>query len=228
MSPVGTVTDLYHANDAAIVYFNKNGVNTPYIFVAAYNPHGTNYVVKLGFNSSGSYWEVARYPLPDNNRLVGITLLSGGGTTPATFLIKGGDKFYEATISDDKPTDSLLWDSMPEMKFALAANGTSGSGQGIHYEPSNGKLYFACSGTSGDTYTNRVYIYHNALNLNTDEGENGVGFDESLIIRNLSQTYFEIEGIAFRPNTTDDKLWFLTFEGDSKNGGVYTDMHIAK
>ena len=223
-----SVGKLYHANDAAIVYFDKNGVSLPYIFVAAYNADGKNYVVKLGFNDVGEYWEEARYPLPDLKQLVGITLLSGGGSSPARFLIRIGLYFYEATITSDKPTGSLLWNELPRKKFDVTGdNAPQGGWQGIHYERSNGKLYFACSGTGvgvEENFVNTVYIYDNADNLTAT----GVGYNSNREIRNSAGTYFEIEGVGFRDGVSDDRLWFLTFEGDHKNGGIYTDLLITK
>lgn len=223
-----SVGKLYHANDAAIVHFDKNGVSLPYIFVAAYNADGKNYVVKLGFNNAGEYWEEARYPLPGNTQLVGITLLSGGGSSPARFLIRIGLSFYEATIASDKPTGSLLWSELPREKFDVTGdNAPQGAWQGIHYERSNGKLYFACSGTGGgdeENFVNTVYIYDSADSLTTTK----VGYSSTKIIRNSGRTYFEIEGVGFRDGVSDDRLWFLTFEGDHKNGGIYTDLLITK
>ena len=102
-----------------------------------------------------------------------------------------------------------------------------GAWQGIHYERSNGKLYFACSGTGvGDekNSVNTVYIYDNADYLTAT----GVGYNSDREIRNSVGTYFEIEGVGFRGSISDDRLWFLTFEGDSRNGGIYTDLRITK
>ena len=39
---------------------------------------------------------------------------------------------------------------------------------------------------------------------------------------------FELEGIGFRPNQSDGRLWFLTFEGDSNPGKFYTDSQSMR
>ena len=231
MTPLGTVGNLWHANDAAIVRFNENGNSVPYIFVVAFSNSETNYIVKLGFNSSGQYWESARYRIPSSIRIAGITLISGGGTSPAIFLLKSGNVFYEATISNNKADESYVWDTMPSVKFTLGDNDVvQNTAQGIHYEESNDKLYLAYSGIKDangeENYNkNKVYLYSNVKNASGVLSKSG---SYEINREGASVLYYELECIGFRQNSSDNKLWFITFEGESRNGGVYADFEITR
>ena len=214
------VKDLYHANDAALVTFTENGVSKQYLFVAAYSDKLTNYIVKLRLNSDASYYEAARYKLA--KPIVGITLLSGGGTASATFLLKSGNSFYSATIASSKKTGTDVWSSDPTPKFSLTDAGTpNGTGQGIHYEPSSDKLYLAFSGIGGVQRNNRVYVYSNIRN----RSGNITTAPSSWNINKYSTTTptFELEGIGFRPNQSDKRIWFHVFEGFKTNGHICSD-----
>ena len=214
------VKNLYHANDAALVTFTENGVSKQYLFVAAYSDHETNYIVKLGLNSDGSYYEAARYKL--EIPIVGITLLSGGGTASATFLVKSGNSFYTATIASSKKTGTDVWSSDPTPKFSLTGNAKpEGTGQGIHYEPSSDKLYLAFSGIDGVQRNNRVYVYSNIRN----RSGNITTAPSYWNINKYSTTTptFELEGIGFRPNQSDKRIWFHVFEGFKSNGHICSD-----
>ena len=231
MTQTGDVGYLWHANDATIVRFTENGVSVPYIFVVAFSSSKTNYLVKLGFNSAGQYWEEARYTVPSSIRIAGIALISGGGVNPAVFVLKSGNKFYEATISNDKVSGSYVWDVAPSTKFTLGGDKVpDDTAQGIHYETSTDKLYLAYSGIkdddgNADNSKNEVYMYSNVKNAS-----GSLEYSASWNIKKdaASVLYYELEGIGFRPNSTDERLWFLTFEGDSRNGGIYTDLQSIR
>lgn len=214
------VGKLYHANDAALVTFTENGVNKQYLFVVAYSKTETNYIVKLGINSDASYYEAARYKL--SKPIVGITLLSGGGTASATFLLKSGNSFYSATIAASKKTETDVWQSNPTLKFSLTGYGIpKGNGQGIHYEPSTDKLYLAFSGIDGIQRNNCVYVFSNIRN----RSGNITTAPSSWKINKFSTSTptFELEGIGFRSNQSDKRIWFHVFEGFNKNGHICSD-----
>lgn len=213
---------LWHANDAAIVKFTENGKSKPYIFVAALSSLQTNYIVKLGFDESGNYWECARYPLNGNIKASGITLISGGGLQDALFLIRNRDDFYEASISANKTNGSNIWSSTPSEKFMLEDLGAPNYvPQGIHYEISSDKLYLAYSGVDGVSRNNKVYMYANIKSA----GKKINSYEDSWSINKYStqNPTFEIEGIGFKADSADSRLWFLTFEGDHICGKIYTD-----
>ena len=85
MQPIGTIGNLWHANDAAIVNFSDG----KYIFVAAFSTKQINYIVKLKIDdTNNTYQETARYTLPERKmRVSAITVLESNGTTYAKFLI---------------------------------------------------------------------------------------------------------------------------------------------
>lgn len=214
------VGELYHANDAALVTFTENGVNKQYLFVAAYSAKKTNYIVKLGLNSDGSYYEAARYNLIIP--IVGITLLSGGGTASATFLVKSGNSFYKAIIVPSKDDGTDVWLSNPPAQFSLIGSGApKGTGQGIHYEPSTDKLYLAFSGIDGVQRNNRVYVYSNIRNRSGSITT--IPSSWNINKYSTSTPTFELEGIGFRPNQSDKRIWFHAFEGFNKNGHICSD-----
>lgn len=220
MTPTNSIGNLYHANDAAIVSFVENNTSKQYIFVVAYSATETNYIVKLGINSNGSYFEAARYRL--SIQVVGITLLSGGGSSPATFLLKSGNSFYTATISPNQKSGTNVWSSIPTAKFTLTNKAKPDDvAQGIHYEPSTDKLYLAVSGIDGVARNNRVYIYSGIRN----HSGNITNYSSYYNINKYSTNSptFELEGIGFRPNQSDSRLWFLVFEGYKKNGHICSD-----
>lgn len=224
MLPSGVLGNLWHANDATMVCFNENGVNKPYIFVVAFSATEPNAIVKIGFNSSGDYWESARYEL--NKRISGITLLSGGGNNPAVFLLRSGNEFYVATIANDKKTGSAVWDYTPTAKFTInnIDNKLDGTPQGIHYETNLDRLYIVQSGTGG-VDKNKIYMYTNVMNAS---GSKEYASEWHINKTAANTCTFEIEGVGFRPSSNDSRLWFLTFEGDSKNGGIYIDTQNMK
>ncbi len=214
---------LLHANDAAIVYFTENGESVPYLFVAALG--APSYIVKLGFTESGEYKEVGRYSVNRGQiRVAGITTISERGANPAVFLINYGSSYYRVSISDsldsvanvtaehvfDIPIDTV-YDSKEKVEKELVS-------QGIHYEPSTDRLYLAFSSPIS-AKVGMVYAYKNI--------KNAVGTPASAgsmsIVRNYGDRSFELEALAFRPNSTDKRLWFSTFEGDFVAAGIYTD-----
>lgn len=213
---------LLHANDAAIAYFTENGKNVPYLFVAALDSGATSYIVKLGFNESGEYWEAARYTVNQESiPIAGITLLSGGGVSPAFFIINFDKQFTLIRIAADTATGTIL--NGVDL-FKISAPYVDGNkdlsyvNQGIHYDPETDRLYLAFSNPQ-NSKMNQIDAYKNV--------DNAVGNPTSAgsmtIIRNYGNRSFEVEALAFRPNSTDKRLWFSTFEGDFVAAGIYTD-----
>lgn len=157
-------------------------------------------------------------------RVAGITTFSGGGANPAVFLINYGSSYYRVRISNsldsvaditaehafDIPIDTV-YDSEEKEEKELVS-------QGIHYEPSTDRLYLAFSSPIS-AKVGMVYAYKNI--------KNAVGTPASAgsmsIVRNYGDRSFELEALAFRPNSTDKRLWFSTFEGDFVAAGIYTD-----
>lgn len=216
---------LLHANDAAIVYFTENGESVPYLFVAALDSGARSYIVKLGISESGEYREVARYPFSDRKiHTGGITFFSGGGSKPAVFLFNFCENFYKVSIANDLSTGmSLVAEkafkiSVPSIKDPEDNQYKDLVSQGIHYEPSTDRLYLAFSSPIS-AKVGMVYAYKNI--------KNAVGTPASAgsmsIVRNYGDRSFELEALAFRPNSTDKRLWFSTFEGDFVAAGIYTD-----
>lgn len=214
---------LLHANDAAIVYFTENGESVPYLFVAALG--APSYIVKLGFTESGEYQEVGRYSFSKQEvRTGGITYYSGGGSDPAVLLINYGNLFYKVRISNNLQNGSVLVAeeafeiSVPRIKDPEDNQYKDLVSQGIHYEPSTDRLYLAFSSPIS-AKVGMVYAYKNI--------KNAVGTPASAgsmsIVRNYGDRSFELEALAFRPNSTDKRLWFSTFEGDFVAAGIYTD-----
>lgn len=213
---------LLHANDAAIAYFTENGKNVPYLFVAALDSGAISYIVKLGFNESGEYWEAARYTVNQESiPIAGITLLSGGGVSPAFFIINFDKQFTLIRIAADTATGTIL--NGVDL-FKISAPYVDGNkdlsyvNQGIHYDPETDRLYLAFSNPQ-NSKMNQIDAYKNV--------DNAVGNPTSAgsmtIIRNYGNRSFEVEALAFRPNSTDKRLWFSTFEGDFVAAGIYTD-----
>lgn len=217
------VKDLYHANDAALVTFSKNGVSQQYLFVVAYSPSKTNYLVKLAINPDGSYSEEARYTLNYGIKVVGITLIHNYNQSTAVFLLKSGRYFYTATIMDSQKNKTDVWMSTPSPTITLVGNGLPDfTAQGIHYEAATDKLYLSFSFIYSIDRYNRVYMYSNIHNfIGEKEVYNSLWDINKFSTQN--DTKFEIEGIAFRPNQTDKRLWFQVYEGRSQNGHICTD-----
>ena len=237
MTPVGTVGPLWHANDAAVVSFTENSVSTPYLFIAAYASNQINYIVKLGMNAAGQYWEEARYAMPGDFQFISITLLSGGGTAPAEFLIKNGKNFYTATVANDTPNGQTL---IPSQKFLWQKENSEEktdafynlyAAQGIQYESTTDTLYLAFYRKDGIKNQNKILSFSNIRWACSNNY-----FDETIAPSNEwditkgtnTSVTFEVEGIGFRPGTSDNRLWFLTYEGSSSNGGIYTDSQSIR
>ncbi len=204
------VGNLGHANDAALVTFNSG----QYLFVAAYSDHFDDYIVKLKVKSNDTYEEIARYPLP-NIGIGTITLLSGGGSSPAVFLLKGGNKFYTATISSTKIDSDPVWDTTPSPKFVLSNKEVLDiTPQGTHYEPSTDKLYLAVSGVSGNYIKNRVYMFSGIRNASGTIYNYSAywNIDGYFAGEEKNATTFELEGIGFRPNQSDKRMWFSALD----------------
>lgn len=213
---------LLHANDAAIAYFTENGKNVPYLFVAALDSGAISYIVKLGFNESGEYWEAARYTVnQDSIAIAGITLLSGGGVNPAFFIINFNKQFTLIRIAVDTATGTIL--NGVDL-FKISAPYVDGNkdlsyvNQGIHYDSETDRLYLAFSNPQ-NSKMNQIDAYKN---VNHAVG-NPTSAGSMTIIRNYGNRSFEVEALAFRPNSTDKRLWFSTFEGDFVAAGIYTD-----
>ena len=221
------VGNLNHANDAALVSFNVNGVRKQYLFVITLSGGSANYIVKLEINSNGSYSEVARYVLPSTIGIGGITLLSGGGSSAAVFLLKSGNSFYTASIAANKPNGTNVWASTPSPKFSLVGDAIPEyTSQGIHYEIATDNLYLAYSGIDNIHRNNNVYMYRGILNKSGNVSNyNNVWSINKYSTQNPT---FELEGIGFRPNQSDGRLWFFTFEGDSNPGKFYTDSQSMR
>lgn len=225
MIPDESVGELYHASDAEIVEITENGENVPYIFVAGYNlnykensnnPNEKNYIVKLRFdNETKSYWEVARYTV--NIAFTTITCISNGSKVSPTFLIRNGYDFYYITVPSNASQEQTL---TANYRYTIANNEKTGiSLQGTHYDKTSDILYVAFS--SG--YDSYIIAYTDIINA---RGE----IDESFYfeIKSEGGKYFEVEGIGFRPNSTDNRLWFSAFEGSICNSGIYVDERQIK
>lgn len=211
MTPQNAIGNLYHANDAALVTFNENGVNQQYLFVAAWSNSKTNYIVKLAVNSNGTYSLAKRYSL-EKKQIVGITLLSGGGNSPATFLLKSGNEFFTATVP--KNNDDT-WIASPSSKFKIINREVNTiTNQGIHYEPSTDKLYLAASGTGGDHIKNKVYMFSGIRNASGTIYNYSAhwNIDGYFAGEEDNATTFELEGIGFRPNQSDKRAWFSALD----------------
>lgn len=213
MTPQNAIGNLYHANDAALVTFNENGVNQQYLFVAAWSSKKKNYIVKLGIDSNGNYWKAAQYKL-DNTQIVGITLLSGGGSSPATFLLKGGNSFYKVIISSNKENEKSVWDDNSSLKFVLTGNAEpKNTAQGIHYDQSTDKLYLAVSGTDGKLNYNKVLIYSGIRNASGNISNTPGAIEINRYdLNDKNSKDFEVEGVAFKPNSSDKQMWFWALD----------------
>ncbi|GEM_PF-3764875 len=223
---------LYHANDACIVSFNEGNSVVPYIFVIAYNPdlNSTDYIVKLGFNGNGQYWEEARYKINNNEKFAGISLLSGGGSEPAILLLKQGANYFCATIAADKADDTYVWDIFPtNYNFTTVQfDSPKEVPQAIHYEKNNQKLYaaFHIESTYGSNehwvYQNHIHEYDNVF---IETGT--VQIANVYNINFIQPEYSEIEGIGFIPNSNNNCLLFSTFEG-SRDAGIYRANNVTR
>ncbi len=218
------VKNLWHANDAAIVEFTENGVSVPYLFVAAYSKSKPNYIVKLAFDSSAGYKEVARYPFSNNDfQFVGLTKISGGKTEPAVFLLKNANQFYTVTISNSLANGEKL---TPVLKFSI--DFVSGyASQGTHYDYNTDTLYIAFSSGS-NLNENLIHSYTGIRNASGTLSSIGTWEISKGINTKIT---FEVEGIGFSSDSTDSPLWFLTYEKDEtniQNGGIYTDSEATK
>ena len=218
MEPDASVGELYHANDAEIVEFTVNGETTPYIFVAGYIEEDDNYIIKLGFNENKQYWEVARYKIEDR-AITTIACISGGGTEPAVFLLKSGYSFYTVTIPADLQDESTL---KPSEKFTISkSNIINAPSQGSYYDLQSKTLYVSFYSESNK---NRIHAYKNI----TSETVGVISPTDWCEIENKSIPTFEIEGISFRRNSTDNRLWFSASEGGGQNGGIYVEYQPIK
>lgn len=218
MTPTNTIGNLYHANDAALVTFDDNGVKKQYIFVAAWSPKATNYIVKLRIDSNGNYSESARYNL-GKIQVVGISLLSGGGSSPAVFLLKSGNEFYTATIPYNKKDETPVWDFSPSYKFKLDSDAKpNNTAQGIHYDQSKDKLYIAVSGTGGNHVKNKVLMFSNIRNRTGNITSVPTSWNiDKYSAGQINATTFELEGVAFNPNQSDKRLWFSALDINSSH-----------
>ncbi|MBR2869066.1 MAG: Ig-like domain-containing protein [Clostridia bacterium] len=234
MSKKEPIGNLWHANDAAVVEFTENGKNVPYLFVAAFSMLEQNYIVKLGFDGN-EYYEVVRYDLPSNTIISGITLLSGGGNQSAVFLLRDRyNRFYEVTIPNDysNPGDDGLTHislNLPSPKFTLNTENISGGAQSICYDQATQKLYLPYANISRNN-TNRIYVYEDIQNASGTLSFDDV-YDINIYISDTltSEYYFELEGIGFRPASKgDNRMWFLTFEKDSGDSGIYTSIRYDR
>lgn len=212
MTPKNSIGNLYHANDAALVTFNENGVNQQYLFVAAWSSKKDNYIVKLGIDSEGKYWKAAQYKV-GSKQIVSITLLSGGGSSPAVFLLREGVNFYKVTIPSNKKNDDPVLNSNSSFNFVLTGKANPKKVmQGMHYDQSTDKLYLAVSGTEETNASNKVYVYSGVKNASGSISTTAEIIEINKSIFNNASIYFEVEGVAFKPNQSDKKMWFLALD----------------
>lgn len=218
MQPIGTIGNLWHANDAAIVNFSDG----KYIFVAAFSTKQINYIVKLKIDdTNNTYQETARYTLPKSSMTVSaITVLESNGTTYAKFLIIVNDSYYHVGIAQNQSdTTPLTMKKQGTVSVEHDENNSKLTSQGIHYDPSTDKLYRPLS-SSNSAKENDVYVYKLNYNSVTDTS-NPTQKEHWNIDRVSGENTFEIESVGFMPGS--DQIWFNVFEGDLLNSEICVD-----
>ena len=201
---------LHHANDVALAAFD----NKYFMYVVTYT---TNEIVKLEYDSSGNYWERARYhyaPLRDEKNVLiptygnanGISLIRNT-TTGVEFMLQARGTFFTVEILFDR--DNEGGEITPTRVFTIPIH-TSYGRQTFHYQPSTNKIFVIWASDN----KNVVRVYKNVTSIN-------LALDNSWSI-NSTNTKFEVEG----GGVYDGKYYFSTWEGWSRNGGVYTHSYI--
>lgn len=220
--------ELLHANDAAVVTFRENGRDQKYLFVTKFFSGEKCSIVKLSVNDdAGTYQKIAEYPV--DKEVSGITLFSGGGIQPAVFLLKAQNMVYRATIANDLVLNSDQNLSM-SLKFSVSTTypqiySSINTPQGIHYEPTNDRLYlpFSANAKHRDyqgSFTSVIRCYNSISTATGTRSENSAyEFTHS--------PSFEIEGVGFRLGSTDRSLWFSA-SGNGNSGGIYKDSSIMR
>ena len=204
--------DLMHANDAAAVTFRENGRDQKYLFVTKCESKKDCSIVKLAVDDDArEYRFVAEYSVRES--VSGISLMSGGGTQPAVFLLNGTDQYLPISWQFSISTN------YPQLYSAI------NTPQGIHYEPANGSLYLPFfANPDRDTYQGSfTSVIRRYDNVSTATGT----ISEDVIYEFTQSPYFEIEGVGFRLGESDRRLWFNTYD-DYVNGGIYIDTSIIK
>ena len=265
MDDDASVKTLLHASDATLAsYTDSNGVKHNLMYVDTWNDQGpTSYLVKLEYDSSGNYWEVARYKYND----VDVTNKAGAKVTKygsvarvkdytkdghpwAQFLLRSNRDFFTAEVRLDETvvttngkkvgTMDNPYELKPACKFQVNyEDNDTYTGQGIDYVSDNGgELYVARwawrKGLSDKKNENVILLYKGIDNAIANKPSKALDASKTWTIKNGDnpKIKFEIEGIGFPINSTDNKLWFNTNEADSAdkktNGGIYTDSKVTK
>ena len=251
---------LGHANDAALVSIEGK----TYIYVAVYSDNEASPVankfalVKLQYDGSGNYEEVARYPYKNNERIGGIAYMgnvkiNGSNVDNAVeFLLKNGPYYYTVQVPfANTASNGQAITIEPKYKFKISfSKGSedygSYTGQSIHYDRDKDKLYVPMFGYNPKANPNPnkpnenvILVYENIKSEIKNENKN-VQFDNSRIIKkgDKNNIVFEIEGCGFpvgrSPTNENDVLWFNANEGtsisakDRTNGGIYTSFQNIK
>lgn len=124
------------------------------------------------------------------------------------------------SISGDKPNGQSITLSAPKFSISYSRYTNVTTHQGVHYEPSEDKLYLPFSGgTSGAYSLSVIRVFNSVSSSNGTKSED----DVCLFMKN---GYFEIEGVGFQNTGSTHRLIFNTMEGDLVNGCVYKDLTI--
>jgi len=229
ITPGRTVGPLGHANDMALVGIGGR----TYMFVVAYSTiAGTNLtapaIVKLRYDGN-HYHEVARFPTGDNftgiSRIGHVRVGNSATNNAVQFLVKRGARFFTVTIRYDLANGTPV---IPVERFRLnEAPHTQANGwirQGIHYQ--NNMLYVPLWGGISNQRESVILTYNissAALANNFTANPLTLMHDGNpWVFRGALNRQFEIEGAGIRTVDGVRTMWFNTFEGHSRNGGIYT------
>jgi len=219
---------LKHANDVALAAFN----NRLFMYVVTFT---SSEIVKLEYDATGNYWQVARYTYTPVASAIGginfngISLIGNTNNNEVAFLLQAYNTFYRVKIGFNDPSGTInppapigppvLFANLPKMVLQEAFTIPLPSGYGrqtFHYTPSQNKIHVIYAGTNGNTNVVRAYsgIAANSPQLVSSWAVNG-------------SNKFELEGGGLYSGT----YWFSTFEGHhlhtgAKNGGLFTDSRI--